>query len=108
MSVERKYDGEYCQIHIDLWKYPNSIQIFSKSGKDSTADRAGVHQAVRESLRMGKEGCRFKRRCILEGELLVWSDKHQRIEHFHKLRKFVSRSGAFIGTENDSLLVVPK
>ncbi|KAL4988940.1 hypothetical protein BDW68DRAFT_196352 [Aspergillus falconensis] len=102
MSVERKYDGEYCQIHIDLSKHSGCIQIFSKSGKDSTSDRAGVHQAIRESLRIGRDDCRFKHRCILEGELLVWSDKHQNIMPFHKLRKLVSRSGAFIGTESDS------
>ncbi|RDW92822.1 ATP dependent DNA ligase domain protein [Aspergillus mulundensis] len=102
MSVERKYDGEYCQIHIDLSKHSGSIQIFSKSGKDSTSDRAGVHQAIRESLRIGRDACRFKERCILEGELLVWSDKHQDIMPFHKLRKLISRSGVFIGAESDS------
>ncbi|KAL4904436.1 hypothetical protein BDW74DRAFT_185689 [Aspergillus multicolor] len=102
MSVERKYDGEYCQIHIDFSKHSDSIQIFSKSGKDSTADRVGVHQAIRDSLRIGRDGCGFKQRCILEGELLVWSDKHQDIMPFHKLRKLISRSGLFIGTESDS------
>jgi DNA ligase-4 len=102
MSVERKYDGEYCQIHIDLSKQSGCIQIFSKSGKDSTSDRAGVHQAIRESLRIGRDDCRFKQRCILEGELLAWSHKHKTIMPFHKLRKLVSRSGVFIGTESDS------
>lgn len=102
MSLERKYDGEYCQIHIDLSSHSNSIQIFSKSGKDSTADRAGIHRVIKEALRIGKNDCRFSRRCILEGELLVWSDKHGKIVDFHKLRKFISRSGTFIGTENDS------
>ncbi|KAJ3564494.1 hypothetical protein NPX13_g7823 [Xylaria arbuscula] len=42
---EQKLDGEYCQIHIDLRKHRNCIQIFSKSGKDSTADRIGLHRA---------------------------------------------------------------
>lgn len=106
MSIERKYDGEYCQIHIDLSKQPN-IQIFSKSGKDSTMDRSGIHRVLRESLRIGSPNCKFSKRCILEGELLVWSDKHGRIMDFHKLRKFISRSGTFIGTENDSLYVYP-
>lgn len=101
MSVERKYDGEYCQIHIDLSK-SNPIQIFSKSGKDSTLDRSGVHEAIKRSLRIGDPNCRFSRYCILEGELLVWSEKEQKIQGFHKLRKFISRSGIFIGTENDS------
>ncbi|KAI4247334.1 MAG: hypothetical protein L6R42_009666, partial [Xanthoria sp. 1 TBL-2021] len=30
MSVEQKYDGEYCQIHIDLAKGDDCIRIFSK------------------------------------------------------------------------------
>lgn len=42
MSVEAKLDGEYCQIHVDLSKPRNMIQIFSKSGKDSTEDRSGL------------------------------------------------------------------
>lgn len=103
MSIERKYDGEYCQIHIDLSKHPNYIQIFSKSGRDSTMDRSGIQEVLRQALRIGSPECRFSRRCILEGELLVYSDKHRRIMGFHKLRKFISRSGAFIGTECDSL-----
>lgn len=43
MSVEDKIDGEYCQVHIDLSKGSRCIQIFSKSGKDSTEDRQGLH-----------------------------------------------------------------
>ncbi|KAI9373528.1 hypothetical protein BJX61DRAFT_502482 [Aspergillus egyptiacus] len=102
MSVERKYDGEYCQIHINLSETTKPIQIFSKSGKDSTIDRAGVHQAIKDALKIGKEGCNFSRHCILEGELVVWSDKHRSIMPFHKLRNHISRSGIFIGTEKDS------
>ncbi|XXG99763.1 exosome 3'-_5 exonuclease subunit ski4 (Csl4) [Hypoxylon texense] len=45
MSCEQKIDGEYCQIHINLRKPSSPIQIFSKSGKDSTEDRAGLHEA---------------------------------------------------------------
>lgn len=102
MSLERKYDGEYCQIHVDLTKRGNAVQIFSKSGKDSTVDRSGVHEVIRQTLRIGEPDCRFSHRCILEGELLVWSDKHGKIMDFHKLRKFISRSGTLIGAENDS------
>ncbi|KAH6978440.1 hypothetical protein EDB82DRAFT_477189 [Fusarium venenatum] len=43
MSVEEKIDGEYCQIHIDPSKGDRCIQIFSKSGKDSTEDRVALH-----------------------------------------------------------------
>ncbi|KAJ5621035.1 hypothetical protein N7510_005019 [Penicillium lagena] len=102
MSIERKYDGEYCQIHIDLTNKKNPIQIFSKSGKDSTADRSGIIHVVEESLRIGHSDCKFSQRCIVEGELLVWSDKHGQFSNFHKLRRFLPRSGTLIGVENDS------
>ena len=46
ISCEEKVDGEYCQIHIDLSKDHNCIQIFSKSGKDSTRDRFALHEYV--------------------------------------------------------------
>ncbi|KYK61522.1 hypothetical protein DCS_02664 [Drechmeria coniospora] len=42
MSVEKKLDGEYCQIHVNVTSRPPSIQIFSKSGKDSTEDRQAL------------------------------------------------------------------
>lgn len=44
ISCEEKYDGEYCQVHIDLSKGYDCIQIFSKSGKDSTNDRIALHE----------------------------------------------------------------
>jgi len=102
MSVERKHDGEYCQIHIDLSKGEECIQIYSKSGKDSTQDRKGVHQAIKDGLRIGRPDCRFSEQCILEGELLVYSDRTKDILEFHKIRKHVSRSGSFPGTALDS------
>ena len=102
MSVERKHDGEYCQIHVDLSKGEDCIQIFSKSGKDSTEDRRGVHTAIKDGLRIGRTDCRFTERCILEGELLVYSDRTQDVLEFHKIRKHVSRSGSFLGTTLDS------
>lgn len=43
MSVEEKIDGEYCQVHVDLSNGNRCIQIFSKSGKDSTEDREALH-----------------------------------------------------------------
>lgn len=75
MSCEEKLDGEYCQIHIDLSKGRDCIQIFSKSGKDSTMDRIGLHDAIRRSLQLGQPSCPIKKGCILEGELVVYSDK---------------------------------
>lgn len=102
MSCEKKVDGEYCQIHIDLSKAHDQIQIFSKSGKDSTMDRLKLHSAIRSSLRLGTADCKFNKRCILEGELVVYSDREKRILEFEKIRKHVNRSGRFIGTDEDS------
>lgn len=103
MSCEEKVDGEYCQIHIDLSKGRNGwIQIFSKSGKDSTMDRWKLHRAIRSSLRIGTEDCKFRERCILEGEMVVYSDVEKRILGFEKIRKHVKRSGRYIGTDQDS------
>lgn len=42
MSVEEKIDGEFCQIHVGITGQSHRIQIFSKSGKDSTEDRKGL------------------------------------------------------------------
>jgi DNA ligase-4 len=102
MSIERKYDGEYCQIHIDLTNKQTPVRIFSKSGKDSTADRFGIIATLEESLRMGTANCKFARHCILEGELLVWNEKKGVIADFHKLRKFLPRSGTYLGVDSDS------
>lgn len=102
MSVERKYDGEYCQIHVNLASGHEGIQIFSKSNKDSTVDRQGLHEAVKQSLRIGKRDCQFSRHCILEGEMVVYNSLENRVAEFHKIRKHVSRSGSWLGTELDS------
>ncbi|KAI4114287.1 MAG: hypothetical protein LQ345_004905 [Seirophora villosa] len=103
MSIEKKYDGEYCQVHINLAKeHDKCIQIFSKSGKDSTVDRQGLHEAIRQSLRIGKRDCQFTRQCILEGEMVVYNELENRVAEFHKIRKHVSRSGSWLGTELDS------
>ncbi|KAI1342131.1 hypothetical protein F5Y15DRAFT_332918 [Xylariaceae sp. FL0016] len=102
VSCEQKLDGEYCQIHVDRSKGSRCIQIFSKSGKDSTIDRIGIHDAIRGSLRLDMEDCPIRMGCILEGELVVYSSREQKILPFHKIRKHVSRSGSFIGTPLDS------
>ncbi|KAI9847974.1 MAG: hypothetical protein M1837_001492 [Sclerophora amabilis] len=102
MSLERKYDGEYCQIHIDVSKGPNWLRIFSKSGKDSTQDRRGISTTLRKCLRIGQPGCKISARCILEGEMVVFSDKDNKILPFYKLRKHLSRSGVFLNAAEDS------
>ncbi|KAL8644625.1 MAG: hypothetical protein Q9226_007672 [Calogaya cf. arnoldii] len=102
MSVEQKYDGEYCQVHIDLARGEDCIRIFSKSGKESTKDRQRLHKSIKQSLRLGGSDCGFKSKCIVEGEMVVYSEQEDRIMDFHKIRKHVSRSGSFLGTDLDS------
>jgi DNA ligase-4 len=89
-------------VHIDLSKGRDCIKIFSKSGRDSTEDRTGIHDVLRDCLRLDSAECKIKKQCILEGELLVWNDHSERIEPFHKIRKHVPRSGRFLGTREDS------
>jgi DNA ligase-4 len=102
MSLERKYDGEYCQVHIDMANGSDCIKLFSKSGKDSTADRVRLHGVLKDCLGISAAEGRIKKHCILEGELLIWSDKTKAIEPFHKIRKHVQRSGRWLGNQADS------
>lgn len=102
MSIERKYDGEYCQIHIDNSKGQGSIQIFSKSGKVSTQDRIGLHGVIKASLKLKRPECKIKNRAILEGELVIFSRNERDILPFHHIRKHVRHGGRRIGTEMDS------
>lgn len=101
MSIERKIDGEYCQIHVDVSTATPTLQIFSKSGKDSTEDRRAVRGAIYESLRIGRPGCGFRSKCILEGELVVYSHREKKILPFHRIRNHVTRRGVYLNTEQD-------
>jgi len=104
--LERKYDGEYCEVHVDLRKssQPSEcIQIFSKSGKDSTADRQGILQTLVNCLKLGRPDCKIRRQAIIIGELVVYTDDEQCIAPFHKIRRHVTRSGVILGADEDSL-----
>ncbi|KAI5255165.1 DNA ligase/mRNA capping enzyme [Aureobasidium subglaciale] len=90
------------KIHIDLTKSEEWLKIYSKSGRDSTEDRAGLHQTIQKCLRIGSDKCKFKRACILVGEMVVFSDMENCIVGFDKIRKHVSRAGTFLGAENDT------
>lgn len=94
MSCEHKVDGEYVQVHIDLTKDKDGvIQLFSKSGKDSTWDRVQLHGVIRDSLRLGQPDCPLKQGCILEGEMLAYDDRSRTILGFDAIRRYVNRSG---------------
>lgn len=103
--VERKYDGEYCEIHIDIQASVrpfDCIKIFSKSGKVSTCDRRGIHETLVRCLRLGQVECKIKRQAILLGELVAWSDKDAAVLPFEEIRKHVTRSGRRLGADHDS------
>ncbi|KJZ71772.1 hypothetical protein HIM_08857 [Hirsutella minnesotensis 3608] len=102
MTVEAKVDGEYCQIHVDATRHSNRIQIFSKSGKDSTEDRQGLHEAIEHSLHFGSSNSKIRTNCILEGELVVYSEVENKILPFHRIRNHVARRGLFLNTEDDT------
>ncbi|CAK7226822.1 hypothetical protein SBRCBS47491_006358 [Sporothrix bragantina] len=97
MSCEHKMDGEYVQVHVNLQKEgddeDNVIQLFSKSGKDSTWDRVHLHGAIRDSLRLGQLDCPLRKGCILEGEMLAYDDRTKTILDFDAIRRHVNRSG---------------
>lgn len=101
-SAETKYDGEYCEIHVDLARSPQNIKIFSKNGKDATTDRAPLHANIQNALRVGRPNCLFKSNCIVLGEMVLYSDREKKILPFSKIRKHVSRSGSFLGNWQDS------
>jgi DNA ligase-4 len=104
--MERKYDGEFCQIHIDLTKdRKHQIKIFSKKGRDSTQDRIAIHEPLRTALGLDDESKRsslLRKACILAGELVVYSSRERKIMPFHYLRSHIARGGRFIGNVNDA------
>lgn len=70
MGIEQKYNGEYCQVHINLNAPEACIRIFSTSERDSTRDRIGLHREIRDSLELGTSDCKIKEQCILHKGLL--------------------------------------
>ncbi|KAK5093738.1 hypothetical protein LTS08_008851 [Lithohypha guttulata] len=85
VSVERKYDGEDCQVHV--WKQGGKekpeVKLFSKSGRDSTHDRAAIVPTVRQCLGLDMARCTLQIHCILVGEQIVMdfsaSDSERRL-----------------------------
>ncbi|KAL6706353.1 hypothetical protein ACN47E_005643 [Coniothyrium glycines] len=102
-AAEVKYDGEYCEVHIDLDSAIQKVKIFSKNGKDSTADRQMLQKTIQDALGIGRSDCLFQTNCIVLAEMVLYSDKEKKILPFSKIRKHISRSGSFMGTLQDSL-----
>ncbi|EIW58323.1 uncharacterized protein TRAVEDRAFT_124375 [Trametes versicolor FP-101664 SS1] len=103
--VETKYDGERAQIHV--WFDDDGdprIRIFSKSGRDSTLDRAGIHSIVYAALGIPYPGSYaeadaqssdtlpFKRGIVVEAEMVAYSDALGRIDEFWRIRSLIART----------------
>jgi DNA ligase-4 len=103
VSVERKYDGEYCQVHVlSSSGCESRVTIFSKSGRNSTVDRKLLLPTIRTCLDLDTPDCRVQRQCVLVGELLVWNDQQREIVPFYKIRRYVTREGRQLGCDQDS------
>ncbi|KAH0606339.1 uncharacterized protein H6S33_004000 [Morchella sextelata] len=94
-SLERKYDGEYIQIHIDTTRPSRTdwLTLFSKSGRNSTNDRI-QHSSHPSSPPPTTPPFTT---AILEGELLAYSTSTASILPFHHLRAHIHRAGTYIG-----------
>jgi DNA ligase 4 len=103
ISVERKYDREYCQVHVRAGTAGDScVTIFSKSCRNSTIDRKPLLPTIKRCLSVDTPDCRIQRQCILVGELLVWNDRTEEIMPFFKIRRYVTREGHHLGCDQDS------
>lgn len=68
--AETKYDGERCQIHVKCGEDGEpSITIYSKSGRDSTLDRAGIHGLIYDALNIQPPKSHYKYRSTARGTL---------------------------------------
>ncbi|THH32366.1 hypothetical protein EUX98_g1806 [Antrodiella citrinella] len=92
--AETKYDGERAQIHVQIDENMDSqITIFSKSKRDSTLDRHGVHHIIREALglpqrhekRPPSEDHEFwvMKNVVLEAEMVAYSDTLAKVDGGH-------------------------
>ncbi|KAJ3556675.1 hypothetical protein NM688_g1893 [Phlebia brevispora] len=100
--AETKYDGERAQIHVQrvsagegtgggCWK----ITIYSKSGRDSTYDRAGIHGTILDALGLSlsdpedKAGS-VKNNVIVDAEMIAYSDTLGSVDEFWRIRSLIA------------------
>ncbi|KAG8836098.1 hypothetical protein FRC17_010031 [Serendipita sp. 399] len=104
---ETKYDGERMQIHVDLsLPFSQQITIFSKSKRDSTADRSATHEIIRTALGIPEEQCHqpflkerrdsvqlqkgFQSTVVLEAEMVPFSERTRTIDEFWRIRDLIA------------------
>lgn len=97
--AEVKLDGERMQIHIDMSKpEKDQIQIFSKSHRDSTGERAHTLIPIRAALGLSLIGsCKLIDKNprpgdkpkivsgIFEAEMVAWNLTKQRVDEFWRI-----------------------
>ncbi|KAF7309678.1 DNA-LIGASE-A3 domain-containing protein [Mycena indigotica] len=94
--AETKYDGERAQIHVQLSNEDKPrITIFSKSLRDSTWDRYGIHELILESLYLAPnyKSSSITSDVIVEAEMVAWhGDKMDEFWRIHSLVEHTARS----------------
>nr|GAT42989.1 predicted protein [Mycena chlorophos] len=89
--AERKMDGERVQAHVELNDGPR-IKIFSKSLRDSTLDRNGIHDLILESLGLqhGSTASLVTSNVIVEAEMVAWHG--DKIDEFWRIHTLVEHT----------------
>ncbi|RPD64481.1 hypothetical protein L226DRAFT_545021 [Lentinus tigrinus ALCF2SS1-7] len=98
--VETKYDGERAQIHLRLDEAGDPhIKIYSKSGRESTLDRAGIHDIVCDALGISRQPSTgdgqadepsLKQDIVVEAEMVAFSETTNRIDEFWRIRSLIA------------------
>ncbi|KAH8832609.1 hypothetical protein DL96DRAFT_1582827 [Flagelloscypha sp. PMI_526] len=97
--VETKYDGERAQIHVRVNQDGRTeIKIFSKSHRDSTWDRFGVHDIIKDALGLvDSKDSETLSSVVLDAEMVAFDgekiDEFWRIESLIKLTALGCRAG---------------
>ncbi|KAH9462629.1 hypothetical protein MJO28_002604 [Puccinia striiformis f. sp. tritici] len=97
--AETKMDGERMQIHIDTSKpHDRQIQIFSKSHRDSTKERAPTHNVIRAALGLDSDSTSEDfvsnprpdilepiTSGIFEAEMVAWNKSQCQVDEFWRI-----------------------
>ncbi|KAJ7439863.1 hypothetical protein FB451DRAFT_1445409 [Mycena latifolia] len=92
--TETKYDGERAQIHVEVFTDHSCITIFSKSKRNSTLDRHGIHNTIREALGLSEDSdvgeSKVITNIILDAEMVAWHG--EKIDEFWRIRSLVEHT----------------
>ncbi|OAV99744.1 hypothetical protein PTTG_00480 [Puccinia triticina 1-1 BBBD Race 1] len=119
--AETKMDGERMQIHIDTSKpKTEQIQIFSKSHRDSTSERAPTHDLIRATLGLHSKttpeslGSLSRPKTheqiksgIFEAEMVAWNMDQGQVDEFWRIRELKKKPGQVDDNEIDNRPTTP-